>query len=550
MIDRDLRYVWAFNQQTAQRDEIVGHTDADLFTPGEAAHLAALTRRVLEEDVEVREQMWLDRPGGPMYLDIYFEPVHDETGSVTGVGIAAVDLTRRRLAEEKVARLVEQHRLALNAARMGWWHYDPATRIASYDDRYREIFEVTGMSRPNDEILRRLHPDDLPGVWEQVEAAQDPVDPKPYSTEYRIVMPDGAVKWVEAHGLAIFEGTGENRRATSLVGTVADITDRKRAEGALSDSEARFRSLSETSPIAISVTTADGRTLYVNRAHEALFGYSWGDPERAQADDFYFDPGDREKMLGILREQGNVRDHEVRLRRRDGTPFWVSLSVSPIVFGSQQAILGLIIDITERKEAEEVLRETRDYLDNLINYANAPIIVWNPDLRITRFNAAFEHLSGYAADEVIGRELSVLFPVDSREESLEKIQHTITEQWQAVEIPILRPDGGVRIALWNSANIYDKEGTALLATIAQGQDITERKAGRGGAAGYTPKTCSGPTRTWSGSRTSRATTSRSRCGRSSRSQPAPRAAVQGTARPRTRTSTSTSSSRAAPGCRP
>ncbi len=179
MMDRDLRYVWAYNQKTAPQDGIVGRTDADIFTSGEAAHLTEIKRRVLEEDVEVREQMWLDRPGGPIYLDVYFEPFHDETGSVTGVGIATVDLTRRRLAEERAARLVEQHRLALDAARMGWWHYDPATRIASYDDRYREIFEVTGESRPNDEILKRLHPDDLPGVWERVEAALDPVDPKP-----------------------------------------------------------------------------------------------------------------------------------------------------------------------------------------------------------------------------------------------------------------------------------------------------------------------------------------------------------------------------------
>ena len=275
-MDRDLRYVWAYNQKTAPQDGIVGRTDADIFTPGEAAHLTEIKRRVLEEDVEVREQMWLDWPGGPIYLDVYFEPFHDETGSVTGVGIATVDLTRRRLAEERAARLVEQHRLALDAARMGWWHYDPVTRIAWYDDRYREIFEVTGESRPNDEILKRLHPDDRPASGSGWRPPWTRSIRNRYSAEYRIVMPGGAVKWIEAHGLATFEGTGGNRRATSLVGTVAEITDRKRTEDALRESEARFRSLTETSPIALSVTTADGRILYVNTAHEALFGYTWG----------------------------------------------------------------------------------------------------------------------------------------------------------------------------------------------------------------------------------------------------------------------------------
>ena len=125
---------------------------------------------------------------------------------------------------------------------------------------------------------------------------------------------------------------------------------------------------------------------------------------------------------------------------------------------------------------EKSLRETRDYLDSLIRYANAPIIVWNPEGRITRFNAAFEHLTGYRAGEVIGRELDMLLPEASRDESLRKIARTMSDgYWEWEEIPILCQDGDIRIVLWNSANIYAEDGTTLLATIAQGTDITERK---------------------------------------------------------------------------
>jgi len=137
----------------------------------------------------------------------------------------------------------------------------------------------------------------------------------------------------------------------------------------------------------------------------------------------------------------------------------------------------------ERKQAEEALREseeelrkTRDYLDNLFNYANAPIIVWDPERRITRFNHAFEHMTGLLADEVIGQELSILFPESSQDESLNEIQDTLSGvYWESVEIPILRKDGDVRTALWNSANIYAEDGVTIISTIAQGQDITERK---------------------------------------------------------------------------
>jgi PAS domain S-box-containing protein len=147
------------------------------------------------------------------------------------------------------------------------------------------------------------------------------------------------------------------------------------------------------------------------------------------------------------------------------------------VFSSSKGKFATVFhDITERKQAEEILRQTRDYLEKLFNYANAPIICWDAKFKITRFNHAFEHLAGYKAEEVIGKDLSVLFPEEGREESLTRIQRTLTgEHWEVVEIPILRKDGGTRIVLWNSANIYAEDGKTLMATIAQGQDITERK---------------------------------------------------------------------------
>ena len=129
-----------------------------------------------------------------------------------------------------------------------------------------------------------------------------------------------------------------------------------------------------------------------------------------------------------------------------------------------------------RIRAEESLRETRDYLENLIDYANAPIIVWDTSFKIIRFNHAFERLTGLRAAEAIGGPLNILFPEDSREESLEHIYRAMSgEQWETVEIPILKTDGSVRTILWNSANIYDKDGKRVATTIAQGQDITERK---------------------------------------------------------------------------
>ena len=180
---------------------------------------------------------------------------------------------------------------------------------------------------------------------------------------------------------------------------------------------------------------------------------------------------------------------EVEGLRKDGSELQVELSLTAWQSAGARKYAGFVRDITARKQAEsalrdseqryravaEQLRETSEYLENLFDSANAPIIVWNPALRITRFNRACERLTGYAASEAVGLELRMLFPAENREDSLSKIVHALGgEELESPEIPILRKDGEIRIALWNSANIRSGDGTAV-ATIAQGKDITLRR---------------------------------------------------------------------------
>jgi PAS domain S-box-containing protein len=133
-------------------------------------------------------------------------------------------------------------------------------------------------------------------------------------------------------------------------------------------------------------------------------------------------------------------------------------------------------DAEALRKSEEHLRETNEYLSNLFNYANAPIIVWDPSLVITKFNHAFERLSGYYEEEVIGKYIDILLSEKKSKYSLDLIDRAIKgERWETVEIEIKRKDGDTRIVLWNSANILDKDGLTVISTIAQGHDITKRK---------------------------------------------------------------------------
>jgi len=126
------------------------------------------------------------------------------------------------------------------------------------------------------------------------------------------------------------------------------------------------------------------------------------------------------------------------------------------------------------------LAESNEYQINLITHANAPVIVWDRDGRITQFNGAFGQLTGIPPEQVIGSHLEllseVLFPEESRSRSMDLVRCAMAgEPLDVIEIPIQHRSGEVRTVLWNSANIHDSDGKRIIATIVQGQDITDRK---------------------------------------------------------------------------
>lgn len=132
-------------------------------------------------------------------------------------------------------------------------------------------------------------------------------------------------------------------------------------------------------------------------------------------------------------------------------------------------------DITQQYLSEKLLRETGNYLSALIENANSPIITWDKDEKITLFNRAFEKSSGYTEKEVLGESIYMLFPEGDREQIARTLaQAQSGANLDTVEIPILTKDRKVKILLWNSARILNASGASEIATIAQGQDITQR----------------------------------------------------------------------------
>jgi PAS domain S-box-containing protein len=270
-------------------------------------------------------------------------------------------------------------------------------------------------------------------------------------------------------------------RIRGVVLVFRDVTEAYAAAETLRASEERFRSFVENASDVVFALTPDGVFSYISpnwkeRAENATLEIL-GKPF-----EYFVHPDDasmcREYLARVLRTGERLVSVDYRILRPDGLLRWHSTKASALRDKDGKIIgcLGIARDVTEQKLAQEALRETNEYLEKLFNYANAPIIVWDPQFKITRFNHAFESLTGRTAEEVVGRPLEILFPPALIESSMKRIVETQQgDRWETVEIPIHHVDGSVRTVLWNSAPIFGPDGKTLAATIAQGLDITIRK---------------------------------------------------------------------------
>ncbi|MCK5541607.1 MAG: PAS domain S-box protein [Desulfobacterales bacterium] len=265
-----------------------------------------------------------------------------------------------------------------------------------------------------------------------------------------------------------------------VIGVVISLSSERLAKNTkeLILSEEKYRIMLEQSNDMIWTLDTGGNFTFFNKRSEELVGIRLENWEGKSFVPLVLEE-DLPNVRNAFREtlKGTPQQYEVRMKKKDEDLLVLSVNTAPITKAGN--IIGTVSfgrDITEYRQAEKALINTRNYLDNLFNYANAPIIVWDPTTRITRFNCAFEYLTGRTADEVIGQELHMLFPESSKDESLHKISGTLDgEYWKSEEILILCKGGAVRTVLWNSANIYAEDGVTVIATIAQGMDITERQ---------------------------------------------------------------------------
>ena len=289
-------------------------------------------------------------------------PVREENGQVTGCILVFRDVTHRKQEEAQLRKAEHFQRLALEAGGLAYWEWDIPTRRVTWGPGAHRMYglDSTDTTVEGDIVVQRIHEEDREHVRRKAYEAVE-LD-KPYETEFRVVWPDGSVHWLMARAsVTERDATG---KALRMVGVRMDITERKRVEQELRESEQRFRMMANTAPALLWITdeqhqctfiSAEWRSFTGQTEAEAL-GLGWIEA---------IHPEDRDRTMEECSEATDRRAPfriEYRLLRSDGEYRWALNAGVPRYSegGAFLGYIGSIIDVHERKRTEQSSRFLAD----------------------------------------------------------------------------------------------------------------------------------------------------------------------------------------------
>jgi PAS domain S-box-containing protein/diguanylate cyclase (GGDEF)-like protein len=353
------------------QEELIGTQVLDIYENPEER--SALLKALFESGVVIDYEVHLKAGDGlARSTSVSAHLLRGPDGSPIGVEGSLRDITERKRAEEALRESEEAYRELFDNANDIVYTHDLTGRFTSINRAAERVFGYTLDEALQDNIARIVAPEDLEMAREMIlrKARGEPVT----TYELETITKDGRRVPVEVSTRLIYK----DGKPVGVQGIARDISERKRMEKALGESEERYRSLVETSPDAITLTDLSTNLIMANRQAALLHGFDSVEEILStgmSAFDFIA-PEDRERAIQNAQktlEMGTVRDAEYTLLRKDGSRFPGEITASLITDadGNPKAFIGVVRDITERKRVEEALREQvrRDPLTNTLNHA-------------------------------------------------------------------------------------------------------------------------------------------------------------------------------------
>ena len=423
------------------------------------------------------ETVRVTKAGEKINVSLTISPIKDSSGRTVGISGIARDITERKRVEEAVRASEERLRLAQQAARLGMFERDVRTGGVTWSAGLESLYGLSPgiVGGKNTDFFRDLiHPGDRERVAHLIEHACR--SGQPTEGEWRAIWPDGSAHWISGRWQVLMDESGEPSR---VVGVNIDVTERKLAEDTLRGSEERLRLAQSAAHIGtFDLNLQTGVNIWQPET-EALYGLppgGFGGTLTAFEDLIH--PDDRERVKGLSREMirtGETTEGEWRVVWPDGSVHWIAARCQILTdaSGERSRVIGVNMDVTERKNAEQALRANEELLKIFVKNVPAAVAMLDRDMRYLQVSDRWctDYLAGPA--QVLGRSHYELFP-DMPERWKEIHRRALAGETLRADEDQWDGRDGPRWARWEVRPWMTAEG-GVGGILILSEDITRRK---------------------------------------------------------------------------
>ncbi|WP_333318127.1 PAS domain S-box protein [Microcoleus sp. B4-C1] len=416
--------------------------------------------------------------GVPVWIEGDYICIYDSHGKIVGYFGVQRDISDRKKAEATLRDSEERFRATVEQAAVGITHPDATGRYLRVNQKFCEIVGYSASELLSRTWMDVTYPEDIDADLEQNKKLfAGKIDS--FKMEKRLLHKDGTVVWVNITVSLIKEPLSG---AIYNVVVTEDISDRKKTEAALKESEERFRQLAENiESVFWMVNVQPQEIIYISPAYAKIWGRSCADLYaygRFFTESFH--PEDRDRVIATFTKQmESEKDIEYRIFRSDGQIRWIRARAFPIrnQAGQVYRIVGIAEDISESKQAEKTIRESEERFRQLAE--NIQDSVWLMSAEFTDLlylSPAYEQIWGRSREELYADPLKMMEWVHPEDKILleEAMGRVLQGESTNTEYRIFLPDGTIRWVCDRAFPIYDESGKIYrIAGICE--DISDRK---------------------------------------------------------------------------
>lgn len=397
-----------------------------------------------------------------------------DDGESTGVEGILRDISERKQAEKALKESEEKYRDLIENLSEVIYSLDASGKVLYVSPAIQSLAGYAPKEVIGQNFAGIIHADDLGRATKII---QKILQGESASNEYRIRAKSGKIRWIHTSSRPVFKG----KQVVGLQGVLTDITERKEAERELKESEKKYRELIEKSLQGV-VIIQDSRIVFSNKALARITGFTVKEllslPPKKVTELVH--PEDRKLVWGRLKDRLAGKSlpphYEYRGLRKDGSLVWLEMFVSRIIFNGKPAVQGAIIDITERKKAEEALRESEEKYKILVETSPDAVTATNMEGKITFASQQTLKLFGFrSVKDIIGQSAFDFIAPEEHEKALSNLRKTLKAgAVHNEEHTLLKKDGTQFAGEWSTALVRDSKGKPMM-IIATTREITERK---------------------------------------------------------------------------